>query len=154
MLFITTSIFPIFVFGGIFVHLSNEVYAAISDYLFRAKTNIDFAVSGPMFLPFYLTGLGIISLITLSISSIFVLIKKFKYSRIFLVLTLFGVLARILGVYYLFFQTFVEPKVGEFVFYIIEDLIFLAIVFLLLFWQISILLRILVKSLQRNAIMP
>lgn len=141
LLFLATLVVPTFVFV-IFLNLAfNEMYSMVHKFLFPPTTNIDFSVCGVRIQPFYFSIVGSISLLTLSISTVSILRTNFKTSLFFLGLTLFIIFSRILEIYFFVFQNFNKPSFELVFYFVIEDLIFFAIVLFLLIWQISIFYR-------------
>lgn len=87
------------------------------------------------------------------------------FAKRFLLSSLLTFAYALLGVYIIYFrfETFAESRFGEMSFGFLEQLDFVVfhydyinftLTFILLFWQISILLRMLIKTLQRNDKLP
>lgn len=142
LLFLATLIVPTFIFVIFLNSAFNEIYSIIHKILFPPTTNIDFSNCGVRIQPFYLSIIGIISILTLSMSSFSILRRNFKTSILFLVITLLIILTRILEIYFFVFQNFNKPSFDLVFYFVIEDLIFFAIVSFLFVWQFTIFYRI------------
>ena len=141
-LFLATLIVPTLIFVILLISAFNKIYTEVYKFLFPPQTNIDFSCCyGIIIQSFYFSISGLISLVTLSISGILVLYRKFRISLVFIMITLLLILTRVLGIIY-YYQNFLEHSYDLVFYNLIEDFIYFGIVSFLLFWQISILLRI------------
>lgn len=141
LLFLATLIVPTFIFVIFLILAFNKIYTEVDKFLFPPQTNIDFSCCYGIFIQsFYFTISGIISLVTLSISGILVLCRKFRISLVFIMITLLLILTRVFGVIY-YYQNFLEHPYDLIFYNLIEDFIYFGIVSFLFIWQISILFR-------------
>ncbi len=162
LLIIATSIIPIVIFGTILVLIS---YGLIYEYFIPPKPTFSSLGGSGQYHPF-LAGFRMFVALSLAFSGILLFHKRILYSVISLILSISVIIWRTFQVYSpnqkvydteIVSTNFTNDESSfEILVSTIEvvDALFLIFILTLLFWQISILLRMLIKTLQRKTKLP
>lgn len=135
LLFLATLIIPLLVLLAFLHSIYAMIYKSFLEYLNPPKGTIDFSCcSGGSSSPFYLSIIGFASLLTLFISSIYIFIRNFSRSTIFLIISSLIAYFLLIARYY-----FIELNntLSEYLIDNIDLISFTLYLSILLIWQIS-----------------